>query len=51
MQWQTGKCFLYVCSQFLPEECTEIADVGDEVHVHYTVSIVARWLSDHKVLD
>ena len=29
--------------QFVPDECTEIADVGDEVHVHYTVSIAIQY--------
>jgi len=26
--------------QFVPEECIEVADVGDEVHVQYTVSVL-----------
>lgn len=25
--------------QFVPDDCTEVAEVGDEVHVHYTVNI------------
>jgi len=28
-----------VCVQFVPDDCTEVAEVGDEVSVHYTVSI------------
>ena len=28
-----------MCVQFVPDDCTEVAEVGDEVHVHYTVSI------------
>jgi len=27
-----------VCVQFVPDECTEVADIGDEVYVHYTVN-------------
>jgi len=29
-----------VCIQFVPEDCTEIAEVGDEVYVHYKVRLV-----------
>ena len=36
-EW-SAKRTVAVCVQFVPEECTEIAEVGDEVDVHYTVN-------------
>jgi len=30
-----------MCFQFVPDDCTEIAEVGDEVYVHYKVNASA----------
>ena len=48
-RWKNS-CELVVYVQFVPEDCTEIAEIGDEVHVHYQVNIFSVCARDVKTI-